>query len=220
MKTCTKCNVEQPLDNFSKDSKGKFGVKSRCKVCIKEYDTEYNKTNTDKMQQYYINNKERINKQSKQYYTLNREELLEKQTQYGKDNPEVRRKATAKYLKNNPEYYNSYRKQRYNNDPQFKLRIILGNRLNEVLKKNKTYKTSNIITLLGCSLNKVKEYLEKQFTINMSWENHGIYWEVDHILPCDSFNLSDTEQQKQCFHYTNLQPLTKIDNRIKSNKIA
>ena len=43
MKTCTKCNVEQPLDNFSKDSKGKFGVKSRCKVCIKEYDTEYNK---------------------------------------------------------------------------------------------------------------------------------------------------------------------------------
>ena len=220
MKTCTKCNVEQPLDNFSKDSKGKFGVKSRCKVCIKEYDTEYNKATIDKTQQYYINNKERINKQSKQYYVLNREELLEKQTQYGKDNPEIRRKATAKYLKSNPEYYNSYRKQRYNNDPQFKLRIILGNRLNEVLKKNKTYKISNIIKLLGCSLDEVKEYLEKQFTANMSWKNHGIYWEVDHILPCDSFDLSDIEQQKQCFHYTNLQPLIKTDNRIKSNKIV
>ena len=219
MKTCTKCNIELPLDSFSKDSKGKFGVKSRCKACIKKYDIEYNKVNTDKTQQYYIDNKIRINEQSKQYYTLNREELLEKQTQYGKDNPEVRRKATAKYIKNNPEYYNSYRKQRYNNDPQFKLRIILGNRLNEVLKKNKTYKTSNIIKLMGCSLSEVKEYLEKQFTTDMNWENHGTYWEVDHILPCDYFDLSNIEQQKQCFHYTNLQPLIKIDNRVKSNKV-
>jgi hypothetical protein len=218
MKICTKCNVELSLDNFSKDSKGKFGVKSRCKVCIKEYDKA--NYSIEIKQQYYISNKARINEQSKQYYALNREELLEKQIQYGKDNPEVRRKATAKYLKSNLEYYNSYRKQRYNNDPQFKLRIILGNRLNEVLKKNKTYKTSNIITLLGCSLDKVKEYLEKQFTIGMNWENHGIYWEVDHILPCDYFDLSDVEQQKQCFHYTNLQPLIKTDNRIKSNKVA
>lgn len=218
MKTCTKCNVEQPLDNFSKDSKGKFGVKSRCKACIKEYDKA--NYNIETKQQYYINNKTRINEQSKQYYTLNREELLEKQTQYGKNNPEVRRKATAKYLKSNPEYYNNYRKHRYNKDPQFKLRIILGNRLNEVLKKSKTYKISNIIALLGCSLDEVKEYLEKQFTFDMNWENHGIYWEVDHILPCDSFDLSDIEQQKQCFHYTNLQPLIKTDNRIKSNKIV
>jgi len=208
--------VEQPLDNFSKDSKGKFGVKSRCKVCIKEYDKA--NYSIEIKQQYYINNKTRINEQSKQTYNNNREYYIEKSKQYGKDNPEVRRKSTAKYLKSNPEYYNSYRKQRYNNDPQFKLRIILGNRLNEVLKKNKTYKTSNIIKLLGCSLDEVKEYLEKQFTTDMNWGNHGIYWEIDHILPCDSFNLSNIEQQKQCFHYTNLQPLTKIDNRIKSNK--
>lgn len=217
MKTCTKCNVEQPLDNFSKDSKGKFGVKSRCKVCIKEYDKANH--NIEIKQQYYINNKARINEKSKQTYNNNREYYIEKSKQYGKDNPEVRRKSTAKYLKNNPKYYNNYRKQRYDKDPQFKLRIILGNRLNEVLKKNKTYKTSNIITLLGCSLDEVKEYLEKQFTAGMSWENHGIYWEVDHILPCDSFNLSNIEQQKQCFYYTNLQPLTKIDNRTKSNKV-
>ena len=218
MKTCTKCNVEQPLDNFSKDSKGKFGVKSRCKACIKEYDKANYSIETK--QQYYINNKTRINEQSKQTYSNNKEYYIEKNKQYGKNNPEVRRKATAKYLKSNPEYYNNYRKHRYNNDPQFKLRVILGNRLNEVLKKNKTYKTSNIITLLGCSLDEVKEYLEKQFTIDMNWENHGIYWEVDHILPCDSFDLSNIEQQKQCFHYTNLQPLIKINNRIKSNKIV
>jgi hypothetical protein len=53
----------------------------------------------------------------------------------------------------------------------------------------------------------------------MNWSNHGSYWEVDHIIPCDNFNMQDFEQQKLCFHYTNLQPLTITENRQKSNKI-
>jgi hypothetical protein len=53
----------------------------------------------------------------------------------------------------------------------------------------------------------------------MNWNNHGIYWEIDHIIPCSRFNLEDEEQQKQCFHYSNLQPLTKTENRQKSNNI-
>ena len=85
-------------------------------------------------------------------------------------------------------------------------------------KKSKTNKTSNIIVLLGCSLDEVKQHIEKQFTELMFWENHGIYWEVDHIIPCDKFDLTDIEQQKQCFHHSNLQPLIKTENRQKSNK--
>ena len=52
----------------------------------------------------------------------------------------------------------------------------------------------------------------------MSWSNHGKVWEIDHIKPCASFNLSNFEQQKQCFHYTNLQPLTIFENRSKKDK--
>jgi hypothetical protein len=217
MKICKKCNVEKQLNEFSKDSKGKYGVKGKCKQCIKEYDTLYKTANKNKIQQYYIDNKERINKQSKTTYKLNREHYINKNNQYGKDNPEVRRKAVAKYLKSNPEYYKTYRKNRYHNDPQFKLRIILGTRLNKALKIHS--KSTSILNLVGCSMEELKNYIEKQFTDAMSWENHGIYWEVDHILPCASFDLTDIEQQTQCFHYSNLQPLPKIDNRIKSNKI-
>lgn len=217
MKICTECNIEKQLNEFTKDSKGKYGVKSKCKQCIKDYRNTYNVANKLKTQQYYIDNKERINKQSKTTYELNREHYIKKHTQYGKDNPEVRRKHTAKYLKSNPDYYKAYRKHRYHNDPQFKLRVILGTRLNKALKTHS--KSTSILNLIGCSMDELKEHIEKQFTDVMSWENHGIYWEIDHILPCDSFNLIDIEQQKQCFHYSNLQPLPKIDNRIKSNKI-
>ena len=64
---------------------------------------------------------------------------------------------------------------------------------------------------MGCSIEFLKEYLEKQFKSGMNWDNYG-EWHVDHIIPCVSFDLSDPEQQKKCFYYTNLQPLWAIEN--------
>ena len=47
----------------------------------------------------------------------------------------------------------------------------------------------------------------------MTWENHTpTGWHVDHIIPCAAFDLSKPEEQRKCFHYTNLQPLWAIDN--------
>ena len=208
MKNCNSCKLEKEYILFNKNIRTDDGYSNTCRECAKVIN---NKS--------YLNNKEKINIAAKAWYELNKEKHIKYTSNYQKINPEKNRLSTAKYLKNNPEYYNNYRKNRYNNDPQFKLRVILGTRLNEVLKKSKTNKESNIIKLLGCSLEEVKIHLEKQFKEGMSWDNHGFYWEVDHIIPCDSFNMQDVEQQKLCFNYTNLQPLTKTQNRQKSNKI-
>jgi hypothetical protein len=74
--------------------------------------------------------------------------------------------------------------------------------------------------IVGCSEEFLKKHIECQFIEGMSWENYGAYgWHLDHIRPCKSFNMEDTEEQKKCFHYTNLQPLWREDNISKGCKI-
>ena len=74
---------------------------------------------------------------------------------------------------------------------------------------------------LGCSLENYKLYLESLFTSEMSWSNYGRkggYWEIDHIRPTTSFDLTKEEEIKAAFHYLNTQPLPISENRSKSNK--
>jgi hypothetical protein len=51
----------------------------------------------------------------------------------------------------------------------------------------------------------------------MAWDNHGTYWEIDHIVPLAFVDLSKEEELKEVCHYTNLQPLTKTEHAVKSN---
>jgi len=98
------------------------------------------------------------------------------------------------------------------------MKLLLKNRIRYALKNNK--KSNSTMNLVGCSLQELKKHLEKQFKQGMTWKNHSLYgWHIDHIKPCASFDLSNPEEQKKCFHYTNLQPLWAIDNIKKSNKI-
>jgi len=48
-------------------------------------------------------------------------------------------------------------------------------------------------------------------------DNYGTFWSIDHVRPIASFDLSDVEQQKQAFHYTNCQPMEKSMNLQKSS---
>lgn len=70
--------------------------------------------------------------------------------------------------------------------------------------------------MIGCSLEMLRGYLEAQFKPGMTWENMG-EWHIDHVIPCEAFDLSAASSQKQCFNYTNLQPLWRMDNFKKSD---
>lgn len=89
-----------------------------------------------------------------------------------------------------------------------------------LFKKIDGVKADHTMDLLGCSPEFFKRHIESQFQEGMSWENQGKGgWHLDHIIPCDYFDLSDPEQQKICFNYKNLQPLWERDNLSKSNKL-
>jgi hypothetical protein len=91
-------------------------------------------------------------------------------------------------------------------------------RIYAVLKCNSKYQKTK--ELLGCSIEEFKKHLKSQFKNGMSWENYGLYgWHVDHIIPCKNFDLSKPNEQKKCFHYTNLQPLWAKDNYKKNTRI-
>jgi hypothetical protein len=71
-------------------------------------------------------------------------------------------------------------------------------------------------SLIGCSKSGLVARIEAQFIPGMSWENYGRGgWEIDHIKPCASFDLTDPAQQAACFHFTNLRPRWASDNRTR-----
>lgn len=124
-----------------------------------------------------------------------------------------------KHKRKRKEYARVYVKQRLAKDPAFYVRTRLGTRLYKALHAQRAYKHSNLKILLGCSYQELRNHLEAQFKPGMSWENHGKEWDIDHIRPCASFDLTDFEQQKICFHYANLQPLWKHENLRKGCKM-
>lgn len=109
-----------------------------------------------------------------------------------------------------------YQSLKLKTDINFKLIKNLRGRVYSAVKG--LDKSASTITLVGCSIDELKNYLSSKFTEGMSFENYG-KWHIDHIKPCASFDLSIKSEQKICFHYTNLQPLWAKDNLIKNNKV-
>ena len=110
----------------------------------------------------------------------------------------------------------AYQKKRLKADPTYKLLTNVRKRVWRVLRGG--LKPERSLELVGCDLQQLRAHLEEQFARGMSWDNYG-QWHVDHKRPCASFDVSDTDQLRQCFHYSNLQPLWGHDNRVKGSKI-
>lgn len=108
--------------------------------------------------------------------------------------------------KENRERVNAYRRNKRQEDLGFRLVCNLRKRLSFLLRKSITSKTKQTMSLLGCNLEELKAHLLSKFQDGMSFENYG-EWHIDHIIPCDSFDLSNPEHQELCFNYLNLQPL-------------
>ena len=110
----------------------------------------------------------------------------------------------------------TYVKKGYNRtDPATKkMARNIRKRLKKQLDKGLTIGPT--IAMLGCSVAEFRAYIEAQFTQDMSWDNYGTVWHLDHIKPVCSFDLSLEGIAKEVNHYSNLRPLLAEDNLAKS----
>jgi len=198
-KICNVCKVEKEITEFSKH---KNKPSYRCKQCLSEYNKRY-----------YQKNQERLKERTAKYRETNPEYMQKWELK----NQKYRKKYRTEYIKNNKIAINTHERQRRKTDHAYRVKKNLRRRVNEVITRpNK--KCDSTLKLLGCSLEKFLIYMENQFVKGMNWDNYG-KWHIDHIIPCASFDLNDPEQQKKCFHYTNLQPLWAEDNMKKGDKV-
>jgi hypothetical protein len=73
--------------------------------------------------------------------------------------------------------------------------------------------------LLGHTWFALKKHLEKQFTAAMSWKNQGTYWVIDHKIPINYYLAQGIQDPKIVNRLDNLQPMEKIANIQKSDKL-
>lgn len=113
-------------------------------------------------------------------------------------------------------YSREYCNTRYAEDLVFKLVKGHRNRVNAALKAASAGKCCGSLELLGCSIEHFMHHLEGLFEPGMTWENRSD-WEIDHVRPLASFDLTDPAQQAQAFHFSNTAPVWWSANRTKGS---
>jgi len=195
-KHCPTCDTWKCLDEYTKQSSSWDNLARMCRKCFNDYKREKRKTKKyiEKDKEYYKNYCEsgRRKETDRLRYIEKKEEIIEKVI--------------------------AYNKKKYHTDSYYKLKTTLRNRVGKVLREAKVKKNHKSMDLIGASPSFVMGYLEAKFTEGMTWENHG-EWHIDHVQPCCSFDLTSEEEQKKCFHYSNLQPLWAKDNLAKGGKL-
>jgi hypothetical protein len=196
MKHCPTCDSWKALSEYNKQSSSWDKLSRMCRNCYCEYknnkrknDGTYNQSDILYRQKYQQSGRRK--EVSKIRYEAKKEEIIKKCV--------------------------AYNKKKYNTDPYFKVVLCMRTRISKLLKQKNADKYNKFYNYLGCNKQDFILYFQAKFKQGMTWENHG-EWHIDHIKPCSLFNLLNEDEQKKCFHYTNLQPLWASENLSKGCK--
>lgn len=232
-KVCSTCKNAKILDDYY-THRGKFADKrSQCKECGKKYRektkdriTERNKRwwkeNPDYKQQYYIKNKEKINKQTKDYYENNKDELNEHYKKYREEHKDKISEYKKNYAKENKDKIREYKKQHYEankdkiNEINRKYKVENPEVTALLNEKRRTLKMLLPVTLSSdmipnmyseqygeCILTRVTEGLDLEHFIPLSIGHGGTTYENCYYME-HSLNMS--KNNRNPFEWVNTQP--------------
>lgn len=114
---------------------------------------------------------------------------------------------------------NEWAKAYKDNDPGRRLSANMSCAINNSLKYNGSKRRRRWEALVGYTLGRLRQHLERQFLQGMSWGNRDL-WEIDHIVPLASFTFGcpEDDEFKAAWALTNLRPLWRGDNRRKKDR--
>ena len=189
-----------------------------------DYARKYRKENAEKLQSYREAHRDEMKVYNDAYLDANRETLKAKSTRYFDEHPGYRAMSFKRWASANKDKIRvrkrKYDKEKRQTDPAYRLQCNLRSRIQQALKSTKRH-SNRTMKWTGCTIEFLKGWLESRFQPGMSWDNYNRHgWHVDHIIPCDFFDLTNLEEAHQCFHYSNLQPLWADDNLRKSNFVG
>jgi hypothetical protein len=149
------------------------------------------------------------------YYEENKESIAAKQRSYKRKNAEKISSYLRKYNEQNKEKIKQLRKESRKENPTYRLTGNMRNALRQSLKKAKLKKNNRTFKYISCSPSFLLERLEKMRIERGLGEDYHI----DHMMPIDSFDLTNAEELRCCWNWSNLQALSPKENREKSNKV-
>jgi hypothetical protein len=206
-KECNKCKENKSLDLFPKS--GKY-FRNKCKQCS-------NSENLEQKRNYREDNKYKIKQYQKKYRTVNSDKIKESDKIRNELRKDQKKKQGQIYYQENKEHIVKrnieYERNRKEIDPSYKLLKNLRKRLRDFILQKTEKETTQI--LIGCTPNYFKNWLSYQFDAYMNWDNYGKYWSMDHVKPCNSFDLLNHKERLECFSWKNTRPLYISENASK-----
>lgn len=193
---------------------------------VKEYYSENIEKVSEYKRSYATDNKDKLYNYMHNYYIENKEELDAKNKKYDIENRKSLNIIRNKRNKDNSEVLNRKKRERRLNDPVYRISQNIRTYIRYCIKSKGLQKKTKTQTILGCSYDEFRLYLESKFEPWMNWDNYGKHngeinygWDIDHILPIAS--AVTEEDIIKLNHHSNLQPLCSHINRyVKKDKLC
>lgn len=214
--TCNQCGETKDPSQYY------ISNRSRCIECVSGNYIQWGEDNPEQKKatyQAYISIEE------------NHQRKLETDRIYRETYPEEKKARDTAYreaVKDNPEYKqkklesnNNYRNNSRENNPSFVINEKICRKINDLVHDKRVVKNSTI-NYFGCDKEHFRKWIEYQFNENMSWDNYGIYWNIDHVLcmKCFEFETEEEPECKECHFWMNLRPIEKIKNCQKKSSVV
>lgn len=68
-------------------------------------------------------------------------------------------------------------------------------------------------------IQKIREWIECQFTDGIGWADFGKKWQFDHIIPVTYFDFSNDSELKMCWNFTNIRVASFQRNKDRGNRL-